>query len=72
MTPRDSSEVSLLLIAREWGRIGIIGFGGPPAHISLLRERLVDRNQWISSDEFEDAIAAVNLLPDTRNTHGGG
>jgi len=68
MTPRDSSEVSLLLIAREWGRIGIIGFGGPPAHISLLRERLVDRNQWISSDEFEDAIAAVNLLPGPAST----
>ena len=25
-------------IVREWGRIGFVGFGGPPAHIALLRE----------------------------------
>jgi site-specific recombinase XerC len=26
------------MIVREWGRIGCIGLGGPPAHIRLLRE----------------------------------
>jgi hypothetical protein len=30
-------RVPLRTIAREWGRIGCIGFGGPPAHIALLR-----------------------------------
>ena len=30
--------VPLGTIAREWLRIGLIGFGGPPAHITLLRE----------------------------------
>jgi chromate transporter len=30
------SEVSLAVVAREWTRIGVIGFGGPPAHIALL------------------------------------
>ena len=28
---------------REWGRIGVIGFGGPPTHIALLRELCVER-----------------------------
>jgi chromate transporter len=32
--------VSLATIVREWGRIGCIGFGGPPAHIRLLRDLL--------------------------------
>jgi chromate transporter len=53
---------SLGEIAREWGRIGCVGFGGPPAHIALLRELCVERRGWLSAHEFEDAIAACNLL----------
>jgi chromate transporter len=63
-----SSRPSLGEIAKEWGRIGCIGFGGPPAHIALLRELCVDRRGWISAHEFEDAIAACNLLPGPAST----
>ena len=55
-------------IVREWGRIGCIGFGGPPAHIALLRELCVERRGWLSAHEFEDAIAACNLLPGPAST----
>ncbi len=55
-------------IAREWTRIGVIGFGGPPAHITLLRELCVGRRGWLSEREFEDAIAATNLLPGPAST----
>ena len=51
-----------------WGRIGCTGFGGPPAHISLLRELCVGRRAWLSDKEFEDAIAACNLLPGPAST----
>ena len=34
--PAALSRPSLGTVAREWGRIGCIGFGGPPAHIKLL------------------------------------
>ena len=44
---------------REWGRIGCIGFGGPPAHIALLRDLCVERRRWLGDREFEDAIAAT-------------
>ena len=50
-------------VVREWGRIGCIGFGGPPAHIALLRQLCVGRRRWLDAQEFEDAIAACNLLP---------
>ena len=40
--------VGLGTIAREWGRIGCIGFGGPPAHIALLRGLCVEREGWLS------------------------
>jgi chromate transporter len=55
-------------IARAWGRIGIVGFGGPPAHIALLRELVVDRRRWIRPEQFEDGLAAVNLLPGPAST----
>jgi chromate transporter len=59
---------TLASIARAWGRIGVIGFGGPPAHIKLLRELTVDRNGWLSPAQFEDGLAAANLLPGPAST----
>jgi chromate transporter len=61
-------RLSLAVIAREWGRIGITGFGGPPAHIALLRRLCVQRNSWLSEGEFEDGIAATSLLPGPAST----
>jgi chromate transporter len=59
---------SLRVIAREWLRIGCVGFGGPPAHIALLRELCVDRRAWIAPGQFEDDIAAAQLLPGPAST----
>lgn len=61
-------RVPLSAIAREWGRIGCIGFGGPPTHIALLRQLCVERRGWIAASEFEDGIAATNLLPGPAST----
>jgi chromate transporter len=61
-------DVPLLVIAREWSRIGITGFGGPPAHIALLRRLCVQRNSWLTEAEFEDGIAATSLLPGPAST----
>lgn len=55
-------------VLREWGRIGCVGFGGPPAHIRLLRQLCVERRSWLDAREFEDAIAACNLLPGPAST----
>ena len=59
---------SLTTVAREWGRIGLLGFGGPPAHVALLRDLTVDRRGWIDAREFEDAFAACSLLPGPAST----
>ena len=59
---------SLITVAREWGRIGCIGFGGPPAHIALLRDLCVRRRRWLDAAEFEDGVAATNLLPGPAST----
>ena len=62
------SAVPLHVVVREWGRIGITGFGGPPTHIAMLRRLVVQERGWIPADEFEAAIAACNLLPGPAST----
>ncbi|MGF7236290.1 MAG: chromate transporter, partial [Frankia sp.] len=64
MPPRPT----LFTVLREWGRIGCIGFGGPPTHIKLLRDLCVERRRWLDPVEFEDAIAGCNLLPGPAST----
>lgn len=66
--PRTGLEPSLAEIAREWGWIGCIGFGGPPAHIALFSALCVTRREWLSEEQFERAIAATNLLPGPAST----
>ena len=63
-----TERVPLGTIAKSWTRLGCIGFGGPPTHIALLRRMCVDENKWIDGDEFEDGIAATNLLPGPAST----
>ncbi len=64
----DGRTASLGTVAREWTRIGVTGFGGPPAHIALLRKLVVEQREWIGAHEFQDAIAACNLLPGPAST----
>jgi chromate transporter len=68
MTERPFPKVPLSTIVREWGRLGLVGFGGPPTHIALLRQLCVERRGWLSEHEFEDAIATTNLLPGPAST----
>jgi len=60
--------VPLRTIALQWARLGCVGFGGPPAHIALLRRMCVEERGWITAAEFEDGIAATNLLPGPAST----
>jgi chromate transporter len=64
----EATPPSLVTILQEWGRIGCVGFGGPPSHIALFRELCVERRGWLDAEQFEDAIAATNLLPGPGST----
>jgi chromate transporter len=68
LPPAPLAPVPLTTVLREWGRIGCIGFGGPPAHIRLLRQTVVERRRWLDAREFEDAIAVCNMLPGPAST----
>jgi chromate transporter len=62
------SDVTLSRIAREWTRMGCLGFGGPPTHIAMLRALCVEREGWIEPEVFQDALAACNLMPGPAST----
>ena len=62
------AEVGLGRVLREWTRIGLLGFGGPPAHVLMMRERFVRDLGWIDAHEFQDALATTNLLPGPAST----
>jgi chromate transporter len=64
----EAAQPGFLVVAREWGRIGLVGFGGPPTHIALLRQLCVSERRWMGAADFEDAIAACNLLPGPAST----
>ncbi len=49
-------------------KLGMIGFGGPAAHIALMEREIVRRKQWLSSDEFLDLLGASNLIPGPNST----
>jgi chromate transporter len=68
VTDARTAPPTLTMVLREWGRIGCIGFGGPPTHIRLLRDLCVERERWLTPVEFEDAVAACNLLPGPAST----
>jgi chromate transporter len=64
----DANCAPLATVTREWTRIGVTGFGGPPAHVALLRELMVSRKRWMDARAFEDANAACGLLPGPAST----
>ncbi|MFJ8257492.1 chromate transporter [Peribacillus asahii] len=44
-------------------RSGILGFGGGPSVIPLIRHEAVTRYQWLDDDEFGETLAIANTLP---------
>ncbi|MDR0427320.1 MAG: chromate transporter [Dysgonamonadaceae bacterium] len=44
-------------------KIGLFGFGGGYAMLSLIRYEIVDKHQWISNNEFADIIAISQMTP---------
>lgn len=44
-------------------RTYILGFGGGPSVIPLIRHEAVVKYQWINDDEFGETLAIANALP---------
>jgi chromate transporter len=55
-------------VAGVFLKIGTIGFGGPAAHVAMMREEIVVRRAWVDEQEFLDALGATSLLPGPGST----
>ena len=60
---RVLAEVAALFL-----KLGLLGFGGPAAHIALMEDEVVRRRGWLSRERFLDLVGATNLIPGPNST----
>lgn len=65
---REGAPSRLRELLALYGKLGIVGFGGPTAHIALMEEEVVARRGWMPREEFVDALAATNIIPGPSST----
>ena len=58
----------MLQLAFIFLRLGATSFGGPLAHIALMRQEFVEKRGWLTDAEFLDLNGAVNLIPGPNST----
>ncbi len=49
-------------------QLGFTAFGGPAAHIAMLRDEAVTRRGWLTDQHFLDLLGATNLIPGPNST----
>ncbi|MBY0274987.1 chromate efflux transporter, partial [Candidatus Binatia bacterium] len=61
-------QARLRELATLFLRLGTTAFGGPAAHIAMMRDEVVLRRQWLSDADFLDLLGATNLIPGPNST----
>ena len=62
------AKTTLKEIAALFLKLGIIGFGGPAAHIAMMRHEVVTKRKWLTDNHFLDLVGATNLIPGPNST----
>ena len=62
----ESASLGQLLRFFLW--LGVVAFGGPVAHISVMEREVVERRRWVTREHFLDLIGVTNLLPGPNST----
>ena len=54
---------SLLALFWSFLKIGCVGYGGGPSMVPLIKEEVVNIQQWLTQTDFVDVLAIGNALP---------
>jgi chromate transporter len=65
---REGRGTRLRELLRVFGTLGVIGFGGPAAHIALMRREVVERRSWLTDAQLVDLVGVTNLIPGPNST----
>ena len=64
----ESRHGHLREVAAVFLRLGLTAFGGPAAHIAMMREEMVTRRKWVSQAQFIDLFGLANIIPGPTST----
>ena len=64
----EPTKSTLREVAALFLKLGVTAFGGPAAHIAMMRDEVVHRRRWLSDQEFLDMLGATNLIPGPNST----
>jgi chromate transporter len=67
-TAESSGRTSLGELAALFLKLGTTAFGGPAAHIAMMRDEVVHRRGWMTDARFLDLLGATNLIPGPNST----
>lgn len=65
---KGSKRTRVWELARLFLRLGATAFGGPAAHVAMMRDEVVVRRRWVTEQEFLDLLGATNLIPGPNST----
>ena len=63
-----STRQRVIEVTKLFLRLGLTAFGGPAAHVAIMRDEVVKRRKWISEQDFLDLFGAANLIPGPTST----
>ncbi len=64
----EPASSGLREVVAVMAKLGVIGFGGPAAHLALMRDEAVVKRAWVSEQEFLDLVGAASALPGPTST----
>ena len=64
-TPHIERPLTITLL---FLRLGLTAFGGPAAHIAMMRHEFVTRRGWLTDRRFLDLLGVTNLIPGPNST----